>query len=249
MSKIFSFLMDYLRFVFKGGPKFYLWIGSLSIFVLYWFYAYYHQLMDGMIITGLTDEVSWGLYLANFIFLVGVAAGAVTVVFPAYVYKHEPLHDVAVLGEMVAIFAVVLANLFVMTHIGRIDRAWHIIPYLGIMNWPSSTLTWDIIVLMGYMLLNAITGFYLLFKKYDGSPPNKRFYMPFVYVAIVWAISIHTVTAFLISTFDTRPMWHTGLMPIRFIVTAFAAGPALIVVAFLQVRNGVFQASCRLKLV
>lgn len=237
MRKMTKFTTDYLVYVAKGGPKFYGWMAFLGVFILIWLYGNYRQLSEGMIVTGLTDQVSWGLYLANFVFLVGVAAGAVTVVFPAYVYKHKPLHEIAVLGEMLAIAAVVMCLLFVLSHMGRPDRLWHMIPYIGIFNWPHSMLTWDVLVLTGYLILNLMGGFYFLYKKYNNEALNKKFYMPLIYIAIVWALSIHTVTAFLINTMPARPLWHTGMMPIRFIVTAFAAGPALIIIVFLTIRN------------
>ncbi|MDP6377578.1 MAG: polysulfide reductase NrfD [Pseudomonadales bacterium] len=237
MKPIISFCTDYVLYLFKGGIKYWAWLGFLSIFVVLWAYGNYAQLTQGMIITGLTDQVSWGLYLANFVFLVGVAAGAVTVVFPAYVYKHKALHEVTVLGEMLAIAAVVMCGLFILNHMGRPDRLWHLIPIIGIYNFPSSMLTWDIIVLMGYLLLNVFGGFYYLYKKYTGEPLNNKFYLPIIYVAIVWALSIHTVTAFFMNTMPARPMWHHGMMPIRFISTAFAAGPALIIIVFSIVRN------------
>jgi len=142
-----------------------------------------------------------------------------------------------VLGEMLAIAAVVMCMLFVLNHMGRPDRLWHMIPFLGIYNFPGSMLTWDVIVLLGYLLLNVVGGFYYLYKKYVGEELNNRFYLPVIFVAIVWALSIHTVTAFLINTMPARPMWHHGMMPIRFISTAFAAGPALIIIVFTIVRN------------
>ena len=170
MKKLMSFVVDYWVYVFKGGPKFYAWLGFLCIFVVAWTYGNFMQLSEGMIVTGLTDQVSWGLYLANFVFLVGVAAGAVTVVFPAYVYKHKALHEVAVLGEMLAIAAVIMCMLFVLNHMGRPDRLWHMLPFIGIYNWPGSMLTWDVIVLVGYLILNIIGGFYYLYKKvYPGA--------------------------------------------------------------------------------
>jgi molybdopterin-containing oxidoreductase family membrane subunit len=98
-------------------------------------------------------------------------------------------------------------------------------------------LAWDVIVLVGYLILNVVGGFYYLYKKYVNEPIDKGFYLPIIYIAIVWALSIHTVTAFLINTMPARPMWHHGMMPIRFITTAFAAGPALIIIVFTIVRN------------
>jgi molybdopterin-containing oxidoreductase family membrane subunit len=237
VKNILNFCIDYVLCIWQGGIKYWSWLAFLWIFVFFWVYGNYMQLSEGMIVTGLTDQVSWGIYLANFVFLVGVAAGAVTVVFPAYVYKHKALHEVTVLGEMLAIAAVVMCMLFVLNHMGRPDRLWHMIPVIGIYNFPGSMLSWDVIVLVGYLLLNIIGGFYYLYKKYTGEPLNNAIYLPIIYVAIVWALSIHTVTAFLINTMPARPMWHHGMMPIRFIATAFAAGPALIIIVFTIIRN------------
>ena len=184
----------------------------------------------------MTSQIHDGLYLANLVFLVGVAAGAVTIVFPAYVYHHEGMHKVTVLGEMLAISAVIMVMMFVFAHMGRPDRLWHMVPPLGIYSF-SSMLGWDVMVLNGYLLLNGIVGFWYLYSKYTGKPVNKKIFMPLVYVSIVWALSIHTVTAFLLATNPARPMWFHSMMPIRFIATAFAAGPALIIIAFLVIRK------------
>lgn len=233
---LFKFVFDYVRYVLKGGAKFYAWMGVLSLFILGMLYVYYLQNTDGLIVTGLTSQISDGLYLANLVFLVGVAAGAVTIVFPAYVYHHEGMHKVTVLGEMLAISAVLMVFMFVFAHMGRPDRLWHMVPPMGIYSF-SSMLGWDVLVLNGYLVLNMVVGFYFLWCKYTGRPLNKTWFMPLVYISIVWALSIHTVTAFLLANNPARPMWFHSMMPIRFIATAFAAGPALIIIAFLIIRN------------
>ena len=230
------FVSDYLRYVVKGGRLFYAWMGALSVLIAGMQYVFFLQNTDGLIVTGLTSQIHDGLYLANLVFLVGVAAGAVTIVFPAYVYHHEGMHKVTVLGEMLAISAVIMVMMFVFAHMGRPDRLWHMIPPWGIYSF-SSMLGWDVLVLNGYLILNAVVGFWYLYSKYTGKPVNKKIFLPLVYVSIVWALSIHTVTAFLISTMPARPMWHHTVMPIRFIATAFAAGPALIILIFLIVRK------------
>ncbi|MBW9256321.1 MAG: polysulfide reductase NrfD [Candidatus Thiodiazotropha sp. (ex. Lucinisca nassula)] len=235
--RFLHFVVDYLKAGFTGGILFWLWMLFLLFFIMLWGYGEYIQIANGMIVTNLNDQVTWGFYLANFVFMVGVAAAAVTVVFPAYVYKHKELHRIVVLGEMIAIAAVVMCLLFVIAHMGRPDRLWHILPVIGIFNFPHAMLTWDVIVLNGYLLLNIIGGYYYLYKKYTGGEINKSFYLPVVYIAIVWALSIHTVTAFLINTMPARPMWFHSMMPIKFITTAFAAGPSLIIVVFLLVRR------------
>ena len=237
MDKLIRFVSDYVSYVVRGGPKFHAWMASLGVLIVIWAYGNYVQATEGLAITGLTDQVSDGLYLGNFVFLVGVAAAAVTVVFPAYVYRHKALHDVTVLGEMVAITAVIMCILFVISHMGRPDRLWHMIPLVGIFNFPNSMLAFDTLVLVVYLLLNLVGGFYFLYTKYTGSRMNHSWYLPLVYVSIVWALSIHTVTAFLINTLPARPHWHHTMMPIQFISTAFAAGPALIILLFLTIRR------------
>ncbi len=236
MQQLTSFAADYTRYILKGGTKFYAWMGALSVLILCMLYVFYLQNTDGLIVTGMTSQISDGLYLANLVFLVGVAAGAVTIVFPAYVYHHEGMHKVAVLGEMLAISAVIMVMVFVFAHMGRPDRLWHMIPPWGIYSF-SSMLGWDVMVLNGYLILNAICGFYYLWCKYTGNPINRKWFIPLVYVAIAWALSIHTVTAFLMANNPARPMWFHSMMPIRFIATAFAAGPALIILIFLVIRK------------
>ncbi len=236
-ENISRFAYDYLAYVIKGGLGFYAWILFLLALIGCLLYGDFLHATQGLSYTGVTNQVSDGLYLANLIFLVGIAAGAVTIVFPAYVYHHEALHKVTVLGEMLAISAVIMCILFVLSHMGRPDRLWHMLPIIGIYNLPNSMLAWDTLVLIGYLLLNLVGGFYFLYRKYLGLPLNNRFYLPLIYVSIVWALSIHTVTAFLINTMPARPMWHHDMMPIRFIMTAFAAGPSLIILVFLIVRR------------
>lgn len=237
MQNLIHFATDYVGYILKGGSRFYAWMAFLALLTVGAVYGFYLQNTEGLIVTGLSSQIHDGLYFANLVFLVGVAAGAVTIVFPAYVYHHKAMHEVTVLGEMLAIAAVIMVTVFVFAHMGRPERLWHMIPLIGIYNLPGSMLGWDVLVLTGYLLLNAICGFYYLYMLYTGQPVNNKFFMPLVYISIVWALSIHTVTAFLISTMPARPMWYHSMMPIRFITTAFAAGPCLIIIAFMVIRK------------
>ena len=246
--KTIQFARDFFCYALKGDSRYYTWLGILGILVIPWAYGSYEQLVvKGMIVAGFTDQISWALYEGNFIFLVGVAAAAVTVVFPYYAYRPKPgerrktsqqaLKNVVLIGEMLAITAVTMVMIFIIYHMGRPDRLWHIIPVIGIFNFPHSMLTWDVLVLNVYLVLNIVCGFYYMYKKYTGEPINENFYMPLVYISIVWALSIHTVTAFLINTMPPRPMWFHSVMPIKFISTAFAGGSAIIIVALMVYRK------------
>jgi molybdopterin-containing oxidoreductase family membrane subunit len=220
-----------------GSPRFYAWMTVLTAIALVGANAWARQIASGMVVTSLTDHVSWGLYIANFTFGVGLAAGAVMMVIPAYLYDDHEMHEVVILGEILAIAAISVCIGFVVVDMGRPDRLWHIMPGLGRFNWPISMLTWDVLVLNGYLLLNLhITG-YLLYMRYLGRKPDPRWYVPFVFLSIGWAISIHSVTAFLYSGLGGRPFWNSALLAPRFIVTAFVTGPAFVIVLLQLVRR------------
>ncbi len=216
----------------NGSVLFYVWMFVLTAVALVGANAWAVQVARGMIVTNMTDHVSWGLYIANFTFMVGVAAGGVMMVIPAYAYHDKKMHDVVIIGELLAIAAIVMCLLFVVADLGRPERFWHLIPGIGRFNWPMSMLTWDVIVLNGYLLLNLHICGYLLYMRFLGRVPDRRWYLPFVWISIFWAISIHTVTAFLYCGLGGRPFWNTALLAPRFLASAFVAGPAFILILF-----------------
>ncbi|MBT8037998.1 MAG: polysulfide reductase NrfD [Verrucomicrobiae bacterium] len=232
-----KFLRMAVRLCTSGSWTFYAWMIFLSCVALVGANAWALQVRDGMIRTAMTDHVSWGLYIANFTFLVGLAAGGVMMVIPAYIYKDKDMHDTVIIGELLAIASIAMCLMFVIADLGRPDRFWHMIPLIGKFNWPISMLTWDVIVLNGYLLLNLHICGYLLYKRFLGEVPNPKWYVPFVFISIAWAISIHTVTAFLYCGLGGRPFWNTALLAPRFLTTAFCAGPAFIIIVLQIIRR------------
>jgi Ni/Fe-hydrogenase subunit HybB-like protein len=232
------FLWRCARIAFVGDWRYYVWMGVLTALALIGLNAYCKQLVHGLVVTGMSDEVSWGVYIANFTFLVGVAAAAVMLVIPVYIYDNEELHDLVIFGELLAVAAIIMCLAFVTVDLGRPDRFWHLIPGIGEFNFPASMLSWDVLVLNGYLLLNIHICGYLLYCRYRERKPSKWFYIPFVFIAIFWAVSIHTVTAFLYVGLGGRPFWNSAIVGPRFLASAFSAGPALIILA-LQVIRGV----------
>jgi Ni/Fe-hydrogenase subunit HybB-like protein len=158
-------------------------------------------------------------------------------VIPAYIFDRKDIRDVVLLGDTMAVTAVLMAMLFVIVDLGRPDRIWHMIPLIGRFNFPVSLLAWDVIVLSGYLLLNLGISFYLLFSHYQGRQAKLKMYLPFIILAIFWAISIHTVTAFLFSANAGRHFWHNALLAPRFIASAFCSGPALAIIILQVVRK------------
>jgi Ni/Fe-hydrogenase subunit HybB-like protein len=239
-----SHLRSYPRFLLHlagvatdGTLPFYAWMTLLTAVFLVGFNAFAHQVADGMHLTGMSDHVSWGLYIANFTFFVGVAAGAVMMVIPAYLYHDKEMHDVVLIGEMLAIAAIATSLGFVTVDLGRPDRLHHMMPVIGRFNWPVSMLTWDVIVLSGYLLINLHVCGYLLYKRFRGETPDARFYLPVVLLSIVWAVSIHTVTAFLYCGLGGRPFWNSAVLAPRFLASAFVSGPAFIILVMLLLKR------------
>lgn len=227
MREYARFLWRCFRVSFAGDWRYHAWMLALTVVALLGLNAWAKQLVHGLVTTGLSDQVSWGLYIANFTFLVGMAAAAVMLVIPVYVYRNRELHDLVIFGELLAVAAILMCLAFVTVDMGRPDRFLHLFRRF---NFPISMLTWDVVVLNGYLLLNLHICGYLVYCAYRRRTPSRAFYVPFVFVAIVWAISIHTVTAFLYVGLGGRPFWNSAIIAPRFLASAFAAGPAFLIV-------------------
>lgn len=183
------------------------------------------------------DHVSWGFHISNFTFLVGMAAAAVILVMPAYVLKDHDFKKAILIGEAMAVSALLMAISFVVVVLGGPDRLWHLIPGIGIFHWPNSMLAWDILVLNGYLILNLLIQFYILDSQYCGRDAQEKIYVPAAFPSILRAVSVHLVTAFLCAGLPARPFWNTALMGPRFLATAFTAGPALMILVLAALRR------------
>ncbi len=183
------------------------------------------------------DPVSWGFYIGNFTFLVGVAAAAVVLVIPAYVYDWKPIREIVIIGELLAVSAIVMCLLFVMVDIGRPDRFWHLVPPWGHLNLPSSILAWDSVVLNAYFVVNFVVVTHILYRAFLGRPYEKRLVVPLVLLSIPMAIGIHTVTAFLYNGLAARPYWNSSILAPQFLASAFCSGPAILLVALQLLRR------------
>ncbi len=231
------FIKGLFEVMFVGGKAFYAWMFCLTLLIVMGVSAYLTQLFQGMGVTHMRDQVSWGFYISNFTFLVGVAAAAVLLVIPAYLYHFKAIKKITAFGELLAVTAVTMAMLFVLVDVGRPDRLWHMIPMLGKLNFPSSVLAWDILVLNGYLILNFTIVSYIGACTYFGREPNQRLVIPLILLSIPWAVGIHTVTAYLYNGLPARPFWNASILAPRFLASAFCAGPALLILIFQVLRK------------
>ena len=221
-----------LELAIRGSKRYYGLITGLLVIVGAGFIVYLWQLDFGLGITGLSRDASWGFYIANFTFLVGVAAGGVMVVLPYYLHDYKAFGKVTILGEFLAIASVVMCVTFILVDLGQPMRVFNVFLYPT----PNSVLFWDTIVLSGYMLLNLVIGWNVLEAERNGVH-YQSWLKPLIYLSIPWAVSIHTVTAYLYAGLPGRGFWMTAILAPRFLSSAFASGPALLILLCLIIRR------------
>jgi Ni/Fe-hydrogenase subunit HybB-like protein len=215
-----------------GSQRYYRWLMLLLVLMGMGFACYLLQLNKGLTITGMSRDVSWGFYIAQFTFLVGVAASAVMVVLPYYLHDVKVFGRITILGEFLAVAAVTMCVLFIFVDLGKPMRVLNVLLYPT----PNSILFWDMIVLNGYLLLNIIIGWNVLEAERKGVH-YPDWVKPLIYLSIPWAVSIHTVTAFLYAGLPGRHYWLTAIMAARFLASAFASGPALLILLSFVIKK------------
>ncbi len=218
--------------VFRGGKRYWGLMALWGVLIFVGSLAYSRQFSEGLMVTGMGRDVSWGLYIAQFTFMVGIAASAVMVVLPYYLHDYKAFAKTVILGEFLAVSAVLVCMLFIFVDMGQPRRVLNVLLHAR----PNSVMFWDFAVLTGYLLLNlVIAGTAIEAERKDVKPP--AWVRPLIYLSIPWAVSIHTVTAFLYAGLAARPFWMTAIMAPRFLASAFAAGPSLLILLALAVRR------------
>ena len=236
--RLFSgFARGSLKLILRGNRAYWMWLAFLGALIVSGVLAYSGQVRFGLGVTAMRDQVSWGFYIGNFTFLVGVAAAAVVLVIPAYIYDWKPIREIVIYGELLAISAITMCLMFVMVDIGRPDRFWHLIPPFGFLNFPSSVLAWDVMVLNLYFVVNFVVATHILYRAFHGKRYIKKLVVPLVLLSVPMAVGIHTVTAFLYNGLAARPYWNSSILAPQFLASAFCSGPAILLVVLQLLRR------------
>lgn len=226
--ELVHFVKSSFTLIIKGSNVYKAWVAFLLLLIGCGVAAYFLQFREGLIVTSMRDQVMWGFYIGNFTFLVGIAAAAVVLVIPAYIYNWGPIKEIVLIGELLAISAIVMCMLFVTVDLGHPERVWHLIPLIGALNLGSSVLSWDVLVLNLYLILNVVIASHIIYRSFVGKTPIKSLIIPLVILSIPSAVSIHTVTAFIYNGLPARPYWNASILAPRFLASAFCSGPAII---------------------
>ena len=216
-------------------------IALLAVLVLAGFATWIYQLSAGLIVTNLTNPVSWGLYIIVFAFLVGLSAGGLIVSAAAYVFNSEKLEKIAPYGVIVAMAAVIGAMAIIIPDMGRPDRLWH----LFTMGHFSSPILWDIIILLTYLVIGGVELWLLFGKRWRDDPEGRRKALrKAAFIVLPVAVLVHSVTAWIFGLQVGRPFWFTALMAPMFISSALVSGLGLLILVLIALRvNGKLRLS------
>jgi molybdopterin-containing oxidoreductase family membrane subunit len=234
---LFDFIKNSIATLLKGGLTYYLWMGWLVVCILAGMVAIAIQIRDGLLVTAMSDQVSWGAYIANFTFVVGLTDAAVMVSIPAFIYGRRSMRSVIWIALYLAIAATLMAGLFVMVDVGRPDRGWHLAPIIGILNFPDSMLSWDVLVLNAYIVVTGMLIVYVLFTWSRKRGVSWKVTIPWILATSFLAIFLHTITAFLYSWLGARPFWNAAIVAPRFLASAFFVGPAFLIISLQIIRR------------
>ena len=221
-----------LEAAFRGGKRYWILLGVWGTLILVGLYAWGLQFTQGLTVTGMSQDVTWGIYIAQFTFLVGVAASAVMVVLPYYLHNYKTFGRMVILGEGLAISAVIMCMLFIFVDMGQPTRVTNVLLHPTL----NSMMFWDMMALGGYLALNLVIGMVTFDAEAKEGPPPK-WIKPIIILSIPWAVSIHTVTAFLYSGLEARTFWMTAILAPRFLASAFSSGPSLLIILALILRS------------
>ena len=232
-----EFIVGSIKLIFKGTKAYWAWVSTLLILIITGIIIYSGQAKDGLITTSMRDEVSWGFYIGNFTFMVGIAAAAIMLVIPAYVYNWKPIKEIVILGELLAISAIVMCVLFIIVDMGHPERLWHMIPVIGKLRLGQSILAWDSVALTFYLILNFIIVSHILFRAFKIKDYSRKYVIPLILISIPAGVGIHTVTAFLYNGIAARPFWNSAILAPKFLASAFCSGPAIMIILFQVLRK------------
>ena len=213
-----------------GGKRYWAWLALLLVPIGIGAVCYVYQLGEGLTVTGMGRDISWGVYIGQYTFLVGVAASVVVVALSYYLHDPKTYGALAVLGEILAVAAVSICLLFVILDLGSPTRLLFVILYAT----PTSIMFWDVVFLNGLLLISVVAAWSILGSERRGTPPP-AWAWAMIYLSIPWAIGARIVTALLYADLPEMGMWLTAMLAAKSLASAFASGPALLVILCLIV--------------
>ena len=210
-------------------------VGVLAAIMVIGFCAYLFQLTQGLCVTGMSNGVSWGLYITCFMFFVGLSAGGLIVASSAHVFGIESFKRVSMPAVITSTVCILCAGAFILIDLGGIQRIWNMFIHLNF----TSPLAWDMCVITTYLVINVLDIIWL--RRGD-----ERKVKMLSYVALPVAILVHSVTAWIFGL-QVAKEWYTAIMAPIFVASAMDSGLALLLLALMGLnKSGVFKVENKL---
>ena len=244
------------------GWRYYAWIGLLLAIIAWALYAYSQQLEDGLIVTGMRDRISWGVYIASFVFFIGISHAGTLLSAILRATKARWQLSITRMAEFITVVALMVGALFPLIDMGRVDRALNLVFY-G--RW-QSPLVWDILAITTYLAGSSLylylplipdfalardrlgpaasklkRGFFTMVAVgYHGTPAQRaaleRAMTVMMIIIIPVAVSVHTVVSWIFAMTLRVSMNSTVFGPF-FVAGAIYSGIAAIIVLMAVLRK------------
>jgi Ni/Fe-hydrogenase subunit HybB-like protein len=257
---------DILRLLSKPGPVYFLLVAVLVVILIIGFIAFMIQVVDGMGRAGLLNPVGWGVYIATFVFWVGIAHSGTLISAILYLFRARWRQSIYRAAEAMTVFAVMTAGLFPIIHLGRPWIFYYLLPYPNErMLWPNfrGPLLWDVFAVGTYFTVSA-TFFYVgmlpdLAAARDSAtvPWRRRLYSvlslgwrgtdrewknftrAYLYLAGLatpLVLSVHSVVSWDFAM-SIVPGWHTTIFAPYFVAGAIFSGLAMVITLLVPMRK------------
>jgi molybdopterin-containing oxidoreductase family membrane subunit len=191
-----------------------------------------NQTIEGLHVTAMRNTSSWGLYIAMFMLFVGLSAGGLIISSAPKALSLKGFDGISKVSVVISIVCTVLAIAYVIVDLGHPERVWHLFVY-GQMNSP---LMWDMLILSAYLIL-SIVYLWMLMRADEGKVSGKALKAMSI-IALIIAVLVHSITAWIFSLNISRPFWNTALMAPWFVTSALVSGLGLVLLVAAVLNRG-----------
>jgi molybdopterin-containing oxidoreductase family membrane subunit len=246
----------------KTTRNYYLVVGILLAVIAWALFAYYIQLRDGLVVTGMSDRISWGLYITMFVFFIGISHAGTLISAILRVANATWRTPVTRMAEFITAVALMTGALFVVVDLGRPDRFLNVIVH-G--RW-QSPIVWDVVAVTTYLTASLLylylpmipdlaffrdrltgqvarwkSGLYrLLAINWAGTARQKRQLHSSISIMMILiipiAVSVHTVVSWIFAM-TLREAWNSAIFGFFFVAGAIFSGIATLIIMMALLRR------------
>ena len=241
----------------RTGPGFYWAVGLLSLFILWGAIAYWTQLDEGLGVTGLHQPVSWGFYVTNFVFFIGISHAGTLISAILRLSRAEWRRPITRMAEVITVMVLFIGAGQILVDLGRPDRVLNVIRYGRYQSpllWDATSISAYLTASILYLYLPMIPDIAILRDRlgkrellytvlalgWTGSARQQKVLNRAIAVMAVLvipiAVSVHSVVSFVFSM-TLQPMWHSTIFGPYFVVGAIFSGIAALIVAMIVFRK------------